>query len=226
MSWPQDRAELAVVQIELAAMRPVAWIPRGEMRLGGCFVCFGRGGSGPGTMGDHGWAAAVVTDAERRVVAGQVVAGLAGAPYERGLLALREGALIEASVRSLEMRPDVLVVNATGRDHPRRAGLALHLGWVLDLPTVGVTNRTLSARGPAPAPGRGSRTPLGIGSEQVGWWLRTRDRAHPVAVSPGWRMGLDESADVVLAATGAARTPEVIRQARRLARTARASDPR
>ena len=53
---------------------------------------------------------------------------------------MREGPLLEAAVRALEVEPDLLLVNATDRDHPRRAGLALHLGALLDLPTVGVTH--------------------------------------------------------------------------------------
>ena len=150
--------------------------------------------------------------------------GEAGAPYGPGLLAAREGALLEATVRALPRLPDVLLVNATGRDHPRRAGLALHIGWVLDLPTVGVTNRPLVASGDHPAPRAGSRAPLRIDGEQVGWWVRTRTRAQPVAVSPGWRTGLDTVLEVVKMAGVLARTPEPIRQARRLARSARSRD--
>jgi deoxyribonuclease V len=63
--------------------------------------------------------------------------GPAGGPYLPALLTLREGPLLEQAVRALPITPEVLVVNATGRDHPRRAGLALHLGAVLGLPSVG-----------------------------------------------------------------------------------------
>jgi deoxyribonuclease V len=169
--------------------------------------------------GDHGWAAALVVAAGRTVHA--CVVGVAGAPYRPGLLAAREGLLLDAAVGALPERPDVLVVNATGRDHPRRAGLAVHLGWAHDLPTVGVTDRTLMAVGEAPGPWPGSRSPLWIGDEQVGWWLRTRTDARPVAVSPGWRTDLDSAIEVVESAVAGARTPEPLRQARRLARTSR-----
>src|SRR5436305_1869658 len=77
--------------------------------------------------------------------------GPAGAAYEPGLLALRAGRLLEDAVRRLPRSPDVLLVNATGRDHPRRAGLALQLGAVLGVPTVGVTHRPLLAAGEWPA---------------------------------------------------------------------------
>lgn len=79
------------------------------------------------------------------IVSSAAVQGQAGYPYEPGLLALREGPLLEAAVRALPVMPDVLLVNATGRDHPLRAGLALHLGAVLELPTVGVTHRPVLA---------------------------------------------------------------------------------
>ena len=78
------------------------------------------------------------------------ISGLAGGPYLPALLALREGPLLEQAVRALPIVPEVLIVNATGRDHPRRAGLALHLGAVLGLPTVGVTTRPLVAQGAWP----------------------------------------------------------------------------
>jgi deoxyribonuclease V len=65
------------------------------------------------------------------------VSGSAGGPYRPALLALREGPLLERAVRALPITPEVLVVNATGRDHPRRAGLALQLGWCSGCPRSG-----------------------------------------------------------------------------------------
>src|SRR5207247_2406472 len=94
--------------------------------------------------------------------------------YEVGLLALREGLLLEHAVRALEDQPDVLLVSATGRDHPRGAGLALHLGAVLGVPTVGITHRPLLAAGEWPTDERGATSPLVRDGELVGYWLRTR----------------------------------------------------
>jgi deoxyribonuclease V len=140
--------------------------------------------------------------------------------YEPGLLALREGAVLEAAVRALAEPPDVLLVDATGRDHPRRAGLAVHLGAVLDLPTAGVTHRPLAAEGEWPPDERGACSPLRLGGEVVGYWLRTRAGTRPLAVYAAWRTEADTAADVVLA-TCRARTPEPLRAARRRAREAR-----
>ena len=186
------------------------------MRVGACFVCFERGEHGPGRVGERAWAAA----ASGREVA--VVEGAAGAPYEPGLLALREGPLLEAAVCSLAEPPQVLLVNATGRDHPRRAGLALHLGSVLELPTVGVTHRPLLAMGEWPSDEAGARAPLRAAGELVGYWLRTKRGTRPLAVHAAWQTDPETAADVVLATSERARTPEPLRRARQAARATRA----
>jgi deoxyribonuclease V len=222
--WATDAADLAAVQEELARATPPAWLPApGRLLVGGCYVCFASGVTGAGAAGDQGVAGAAVTRG-RRLLAAATAAGPAGAPYRPALLALREGALLEAAVRALPLRPDVLLVNATGRDHPRRAGLALHLGAVLDLPTVGVTDRPLLAEGDLPPDAGGATAPLLLDDEPVGHWLRTRQGVRPVAVHAGWRTDGDTAIEVVLAATRRpARTPEPLRRARTAARVARAA---
>jgi deoxyribonuclease V len=214
--WPGTREELIEEQLRLAALDPAPWRFEPGARIGGVFVCFARGGTGPGHAGDPAWAAACV-DGESVVVPGR-----AGAPYEPGLLALREGPLLEAALRALPAQPDVVVVDATGRDHPRRAGLALHLGAVLGLPTVGVTHRPLVAEGDWPADERGARSALVLEGELVGYWLRTRAGTRPLAVHAAWRTEPDTAAEVVRS-TSRVRTPEPLRQARRRAREARGS---
>jgi deoxyribonuclease V len=215
-AWPSSAAELEAAQRELASAGPPPWQPTARTRTGGCFVCFERGDSGPGRTGDRAWAAAANSG---KIF---VVAGAADAPYEAGLLALREGPLLEAAVRGLAERPDVLLVNATGRDHPRRAGLALHIGSVLDLPTVGLTHRALLATGDWPPDLTGARAPLLLDRATVGFWLRTKRGTRPLAVHAAWRTDPETAAEVVLAATGGARTPDPLRRARRAARIARA----
>jgi deoxyribonuclease V len=215
-AWPRTREELIEEQLLLATLVPEPWLFEPGARVGGVFVCFPRGESGPGQTGDQAWAAASVGEETA------VVHGHAGAPYEPGLLALREGALLEAAVRALPEPPDILLVDATGRDHPRRAGLTLHLGAVLDLPTVGVTHRPLVAEGDWPPNKRGARSPLLLEGELVGYWLRTRVGTRPLAVDAAWRTDPATAAEVVLS-TRRARTPEPLRRARRQAREARAS---
>lgn len=213
------------MQHALAIAEPRSWfVLDGEPLVAGCFVAFARGHRGRGRRGEPAWAAASVMQVRRRV-ADNVTTGRTGGPYEPGLLALRIGALLESVVRDLSKRPDVLLVDATGRDHPRRAGLALHLGAVLQLPTVGVTHRPLVAAGEPPANRYGATSPLRLDSELVGFLVRTREGVRPVAVHAAWQVDAGTAVDVVLRCTRRRRTPEPLREARRLARTARNRDP-
>jgi deoxyribonuclease V len=222
-AWPVTEAELVAVQRRLADERPASWQPPDRpLAVGACFVCFPRGSTGRGATGDPAWAAAAVLQG-RRVLARSVVPGEAGAGYEPGLMALREGPLLAAAIRLLDHAPDVLLVNATGRDHPRRAGLALHLGAVLDVPTVGVTHRPLVAAGDWPPDEPGAASPLRIGDDVVAYWLRTRAGRRPLVVHAGWRVDPDTAVAVVRRCTGRHRTPAALREARRLARTGRAA---
>jgi deoxyribonuclease V len=223
-TWPATAHELIGLQQALGELTPERWQPPTTLtRIGACFVCF-EPVQGAGAAGDRCFAGAAITH-RRRLLAGVSVSGPAGGPYLPTLLALREGALLEQAVRALAIAPEVLVVNATGRDHPRRAGLALQLGVVLGLPTVGVTTRPLVAEGAWPADQRGARTPLLAGGEVVGCWVRTRAGARPVAVHAAWQTDAQAAVQVVLAATRRARTPEPLRRARTLARSCRARAP-
>jgi deoxyribonuclease V len=225
--WPEDSSALDAEQLRLAALRPPPSQPAADgLRVGGCFLAFAPGEQGPGRAGDRGWAGAVVLECPvLETVASVAVQGVAGASYERGRLALREGPALASAVDALSVRPDVLLVDATGRDHPRGAGLALHLGAVLDLPTVGVTQRTLLAEGADPGPERGDTSPLRLHDVVVGAWVRTQRNVRPMAVHAGWRVDTDTAVGVVLACTGKARTPEPLRRARTVARKARAGEP-
>jgi deoxyribonuclease V len=219
-SWPEDASSLRVEQARLGEVREAARAAGADPVLGGVWACFPRGAGGPGAAGDPAWAASV-TVRGGSVVGRAVVPGRAGSSYVPGLMALRVAPLLEEAVRALPQPPTVLLLDATGRDHPRRAGLARHLGAVLDLPTVGVTHRPLLASGAWPADVRGATSPLLIGDEVVGCWLRTRPGTRPLAVHPGWRTDLGTAVDVVLRTTGRQRTPEPLRRARELARLAR-----
>jgi deoxyribonuclease V len=224
-TWPSNAAELVGAQLALGAATAPAWSPpAGPPKVGGCFVCFARGIAGAGQQGDPAFAAAAVLQ-DRRLLGRAVVRGAAGAPYLPSLLALREGRLLEEAVRNLDegSAPEVLLVNASGRDHPRRAGLALHLGAVLGVPTIGVTNRLLVAEGEWPAPAAGAVAPLRVEGELVGYWLRARRASKPVAVHAAWRTDPEVAVELVRAAIRRARTPEPLRRARTAARAARGS---
>lgn len=216
--WPAERDELEELQRELAERAAAAapWRPDEAASIGGVFFASAR-------SGDRAWAAAVRLDPGGETTSA-VVRGIARFAYEPGLLALREGALLEGALRSLPRLPDVVLVNASGRDHPRGAGLALHLGSVLGVPTVGVTDRPLLAIANAPRDERFAGAPLRLGDELVGFAVRTRRGARPVLAHSAWRTDADTARAVVAAATGRGRTPEPLRRARFLARVERARD--
>lgn len=226
--WPQTEAELEGIQRDLAAraVQVVPWHPPADRStvVAGLFVAYRSGQVGMGNCGDPAWAAAAALR-DRQLLASALVKGAVGAPYIPGYLALREGRLLEETMRALPCTPDVVLVNATGKDHPRGAGLALHLGAVLDLPTIGVTDRPLLAAGLEPGPHRGAAAPLVLGGEVVGFRLRTRRGVRPVVVHSGWRTGPETACAIVLTVSRRSRTPEPIRQARRLGRTFRTHEP-
>jgi deoxyribonuclease V len=226
LPWAASAEELIATQVRLGHASPDRWHPhRRPSSVAACFVCFQRGEPGPGRAGDAGWAAAVLMLHERLTDA-VVAHGPAGGPYRPGLLALREGPLLEEAVRRLAGVPEVLLVNATGRDHPRRAGLALHLGARLGVPTIGVTTRTLVATGVWPEDRAGAQSPLLLADASepvvVGCWVRPRAGVRPLAAHAAWSTDAATAAAVVLDLTRTARTPEPLRQARRFAREARA----
>jgi deoxyribonuclease V len=170
--WPADPQELMALQVELATAPTEPWRPPVDPSVAACWVSFLRGLTGRGGPGDPAWTAAVTMHRGRGVARHEQRVG-AGAAYVPGLLALRLGPMCEAAVRALRPPPDVVLVDATGRDHPRHGGLALHLGAALDLPSVGVTHRPLLARGDWPADKAGAVSPLVLDGVVVGYWLRT-----------------------------------------------------
>jgi deoxyribonuclease V len=216
-AWPASADELVELQRRLADADPPPWRFADHAVIGGCFVCSPRAKAGVGAAGDPLWAAASASGATA------VIQAEAGTPYQAGLLALREGPALEAAVRALERTPDAVLVDATGRDHPRRAGLAVHLGSVLDVPTVGVTHRPLLADGSWPDDEPGARSPLALEGAVVGYWLRTRPGTRPLAVHAGWRTDPETAVEIVLSSLAGHRAPEPLRRARQAAREARAA---
>ncbi|HXZ83813.1 MAG TPA: endonuclease V [Acidimicrobiales bacterium] len=252
--WPRSDEELVEVQRRLAttaasALSTDPWLwPGAGPVLGGCFVAYLRGHTGPGRPGDRAWAAAVawrggdpaVRGARRSdrhlrgaptpgrprqaddVLAQSVVTARLPSSYVPGLLARREGPILAAALTALELHPELLLVAGSGLDHPRGAGLAVHLGAVLNVPTVGVTRRPLVAVGEKPELRRGSVAPLYLDDRCVAFWVCTRTGTSPLVAHAGWRTSPETASRVVLdASTPAARTPVPLQEARRVAREAR-----
>ncbi|WP_113703622.1 endonuclease V [Nonomuraea lactucae] len=170
--------------------------------------------------GDERLAAAVVVlDAGTLSVVEQVVVpGEARFPYVPGLFAFRElPALVEALER-LTVTPDLLVCDGYGLAHPRRFGLACHLGVLTGLPALGVGKTPFVGAHTSPGPERGAWTPIMLDGSTVGRALRTQRGVKPVYVSPGHRIDLDTAIEQVLRLSPRFRLPDPVRAADHLAR--------
>jgi len=159
-------------------------------------------------------AAVVVYDLDRSVLVATAAASLEAAfPYVPGLLSFRELPVVLAAFRRLEASPDVVLVDGQGIAHPRRLGIASHLGLWLDLPTVGCAKSRLCGEHGDPGGLRGEWTRLMAGDEEIGRVVRTRDRVRPLFVSPGHRVSMERAVQIVLACGRGYRLPEPTRQA-------------
>ncbi|MBW8737141.1 MAG: endonuclease V [Streptomyces turgidiscabies] len=166
-------------------------------------------------------AAAVVLDAAtREVVAEATAVGRVSFPYVPGLLAFREIPAVLAALEALAVPPGLVVCDGYGLAHPRRFGLANHLGVLTGLPTIGVAKNPFTFTYEEPGTRRGSASPLLAGAEEVGRALRTRDAVKPVFVSVGHRTTLDTACAHTLALTPEYRLPETTRRADALCRRA------
>jgi deoxyribonuclease V len=137
-------------------------------------------------------------------------------PYIPGLLSFREIPPLLSAWKKLKTAPDVIIVDGQGIAHPRRFGIASHLGLVLGVPTVGCAKSRLCGEHDEPAPDRGAWSPLTHKGELVGAALRTRDRCNVVYVSTGHRVGLESAISVVLSCAPRYRLPEPQRLADQL----------
>ncbi|HKA53566.1 MAG TPA: deoxyribonuclease V [Candidatus Binatia bacterium] len=134
-------------------------------------------------------------------------------PYVPGLLSFRECPAVLQAWEKLRLQPDCLMCDGQGIAHPRRLGIASHLGLWLDLPSIGCAKSLLVGSYQEPGEKRGSFTPLIHRKEQVGVVLRTKDRVAPVFVSQGHKISLNKAIDIVLACCTKYRLPEPTRQA-------------
>ncbi|MBK8175466.1 MAG: deoxyribonuclease V [Rhodospirillales bacterium] len=139
-------------------------------------------------------------------------------PYVPGLLSFREAPAAIAALDALRYRPDVLMCDGQGIAHPRRCGIASHLGVVLDLPTIGVAKSRLIGSADEPSATRGAVTSLRDGDEEIGLCLRTRSGVRPVFVSTGHRVSLESALRIVLQCSTKWRLPEPTRLADRISK--------
>ena len=173
-------------------------------------------GADIGVRGDTGYAAVILysfpdlTEIERVSASGKL-----RFPYVPGLLAFWEIPLLLEAFAKLRRRPDLILADAHGWAHPRRAGMACHLGLVLDVPTIGCAKSVLTGKYKLPGAARGSTSALRDKTEVIGRVLRTRAGVKPVFVSCGHRVSLATAVRLILACSDGYRIPKPQREADR-----------
>lgn len=137
-------------------------------------------------------------------------------PYVPGLLSFREVPAVLEALAQLQTEPDLILVDGQGIAHPRRLGIASHLGLLIDRPTIGVAkSRLVGTHAPVP-PEKGAWVPLADQGECIGAVLRSRTNVNPLYISPGHRISLETALDYTLRCTTQYRLPETTRLADRL----------
>ncbi|MER6349450.1 endonuclease V [Streptomyces sp. NPDC001595] len=215
--WPATEEEARAVQDELRArvVLDEPGPPPGTGHVTGVDVAYDD-------ARDVVAAAAVVLDAQTLETVAQATAvGRISFPYVPGLLAFREIPTVLAALDALPCPPGLVVCDGYGLAHPRRFGLASHLGVLTGLPTIGVAKNPFTFTYDEPAAPRGSSAPLRADTgEEVGRALRTRASVKPVFVSVGHRVTLPDACAHTLALTPEFRLPETTRRADALCRRA------
>jgi len=205
--WDVSTAEAVEIQRKLAPRVVREGIPADVRRVAGVDISVGRGSA------DGRGAVVVLRYPEMEVEEQVVVEARVGFPYVPGLLSFREIPVLLEAFRQVKEKPDLVLVDGQGLAHPRRFGIACHLGLLLDVPAVGCAKSRLCGEHGPPAMEAGSSVPLRDGDEVIGAVLRTRDGVSPIYVSIGHRIALDEAVAWVLRCCRGYRIPEPTRLA-------------
>lgn len=162
--------------------------------------------------------------ADEQIVEEQVCRRVLRFPYVPGLLSFREAPAVLGALRKLRREPDAIICDGQGLAHPRRFGLACHVGVLVDRPTIGCAKSVLVGTFQPPGPTRGATSALTHRGERIGTALRTQDGVKPVFVSVGHRVSLTAAVNAVLRLATRFRLPEPTRLADRLVARAK-SEP-
>jgi len=134
-------------------------------------------------------------------------------PYIPGLLTFREGPSLLAAFKKIKNDPDIILFDGQGIAHPRRMGIATHLGLFLDKPTIGCAKSKLSGKYTSVGEEKGDYTLLKEGKEVLGAVLRTRRKVKPIFISPGYKIDLSDSIEITLKCIVKYRLPVPVREA-------------
>jgi deoxyribonuclease V len=206
-SWDLTPTEAVALQRELAGRIDVRTPLTGWELAAGADVSYSR-------FSDRFYAGVVVVRrSDGKVVERQSAVRRSPFPYVPGLLSFREAPVLLEAFAQLRTEPDVVLFDGHGLAHPRRFGLACHLGLWLDRPALGCAKSLLIGEHRPPGPRKGNLAALKDKGEVIGYALRTREGVRPVYVSAGHKIDLPSAVRVVLACCRGYRLPEATRQA-------------
>ena len=210
-SWQVTTAQAKAIQTGLAAEVSRVGNVTAPRLIAGVDISVNRwNGTGRGAV-------VVLNYPDLEIVEVKVVTDKITFPYVPGLLSFREAPLILAAFERIENVPDLVMVDGQGIAHPRRMGLAAHLGLCLGIPTIGCAKSRLCGEGEEPADEQGSRTALLDNGEVIGAVVRTRAGVKPVYVSIGHMIDLEAAIHWVEACCRGYRLPEPTRLAHQAA---------
>ncbi len=211
-AWDLPPEQAAALQRALQAQLILTWAPHPIRSIAGVDV---------GVQGAHGRCAVIVLSyPSLEMLDTVVIEDQVTYPYIPGLLTFREGPLVLKAWERLTVLPDVVIFDGQGIAHPRRMGIAAHLGLWLDRPTLGVAKSRLYGHHAMPGENVGDFAYLYAeeGNEIIGAVVRTRAGVKPVYVSPGHRMDLPQAVQLTLSTCRGYRLPEPTRLAHHLTR--------
>jgi deoxyribonuclease V len=206
-SWQVSTAEALDIQLRLASQVSRSNEVASPRFIAGVDISVNR------AQGTATGAVAVLSYPQLRLVETRVVAGKVDFPYVPGLLSFREAPLTLAACEQLSVTPDLILVDGQGIAHPRRMGLASHLGLFLDTPTIGCAKSLLCGSHQTPGEEPGSYAEVVDGSEIIGAALRTKAGTRPIYVSIGHRVDLKNAIYWALECCRGYRLPEPTRLA-------------
>jgi deoxyribonuclease V len=209
--WDVDPRQAVQIQRELAKRVDVSRALPPVRLLAATDISFDVGGT-------TAFAAVVVVSLETgAVVERRYAEAELTFPYVPGLLSFRELPSLLEALAAVESTPDVILCDGQGVAHPRRIGIASHLGVLLGVPAFGCAKSKLCGSYEEPGPERGARSPLIHRGETIGFALRTRTRVAPVYVSAGHLCRHEDAEALVLATASRYRLPDPQREAHRYA---------
>ena len=210
--WNVTPIEAVAIQKKLRAFVSLTWAHPSVSRVGGLDCSYARGS-------DEGYAAVVVMSwPQLEEIEVAWTKGAITFPYIPGLLTFREAPLLLHAWTKLHHYPDLIFVDGQGIAHPRRFGIASHIGVLVNMPSVGCAKTKLVGQYKEPHAERGRYSYLTDHGETIGAVVRTRKAVKPVFVSSGHRVNLRDSIKLILHCCNGYRLPEPIRRADKLSR--------